>query len=321
MSIGGAGRAGQLRRVFVEDSVVLVCPVHWPRPGGRATSSLPNEVVIGRVFRFVHGFRRFSHQTSFARQASHARHTGWIEFPVEGFAARRREFCLSSKSRPQFLKLRSILTTFAPMNTDRTHFLALATLVQGAVAILAFGLAWLLKINPLDHFHWTARAVVSGIVGTLPMLGLFALSWKLSWKALRDIREFLIEALGPMIAACRWYDLVWVALLAGCSEELLFRGVLQVSLSLWGITAGLVLSNLLFGLAHAVTKLYLLLAALLGVYLGLLFHSADGNLVTPILTHALYDLVAFFVVKQEFLKRSKSANATIADQSEEPGEP
>ena len=177
----------------------------------------------------------------------------------------------------------------------------LASLVQGLVALAGLMLAWLLQVHPLGNTDCSVQAIFWGIAGTIPMLSLFALSWNSSWASLKEIRQFLIEHLGPLLESCRWYHLAYVALLAGFSEELLFRGVLQFALLPWGLVTALVISNLLFALAHAVSRMYFLLAGLMGIYLGVLFHVAgSGNLVVPMLTHALYDLVAFVVVRQTY---------------------
>ncbi len=199
------------------------------------------------------------------------------------------------------------------MPTSRSQFLIVATLSQGGLALFGFVLAWLLGINPFDTIRFTGRAVVWGIAGTIPMLIVFAFTYQLPIGPLKDIKQFLIENLGPHLSQCRWYDLVWVALLAGCSEELVFRAVMQTWLNQWGVTTGLLVSNTLFGLAHAVTPLYAVLAGLLGVYLGALFQFADeGNLLVPILTHALYDLVAFAVVRRSF-RAQQLADAPVGE--------
>lgn len=188
--------------------------------------------------------------------------------------------------------------------SNRLSFLILATAFQGTIALLAGVLAWLLQLDPFRRFECTFPSLVLGIAGTIPMLLLFAFAWQSSLGAFGDIRRLLLEGLGPLLQECRWYDLVWVALLAGFSEELLFRAVLQTWMTQWGLVMALLLSNLLFGLAHAVTPFYVLLAALLGAYLGLLFQFAQGNLLAPTLTHALYDLVAFYVIRRAYLARS-----------------
>jgi hypothetical protein len=89
---------------------------------------------------------------------------------------------------------------------------------------------------------------------------------------------------------------------AGISEEILFRGVIQPWLEVsWGLTAGLLLSNVLFGLVHSVTPLYSVLAGLVGIYLGVMMDiQGDRNLLTPIIIHALYDFLAFLALMRAY---------------------
>ena len=53
----------------------------------------------------------------------------------------------------------------------------------------------------------------------------------------------------------------------------------------------LVIASLLFGVAHALTPAYFVLATLIGFYLGGLY-IATGNLLVPVLVHFLYDWLA-----------------------------
>jgi uncharacterized protein len=187
---------------------------------------------------------------------------------------------------------------------ERWSFLGLATLIEGGTALLALGLAWLLGISLWHQFDLNGRSLMLGVLGTVPMLGVFWVTYSAPVGPFGTIKRFLLEALGPPLSQCRWYDLLWIAALAGCCEELLFRGVFQswVGQSNWWL--GLVISNLLFGLAHAVTPTYALVAALLGTFLGVLYSvDGNGNLVAPILCHSLYDLVAFVIVQQSVLAR------------------
>jgi membrane protease YdiL (CAAX protease family) len=64
----------------------------------------------------------------------------------------------------------------------------------------------------------------------------------------------------------------------------------------------LVLTSVAFGLAHFLTLSYALLAALAGLYLGALYW-AGGNLVIPIVAHALYDLVALLQLARMYRAR------------------
>jgi hypothetical protein len=100
------------------------------------------------------------------------------------------------------------------------------------------------------------------------------------------------DMLLPLFARCSVIQLAFISIMAGLGEELLFRGVLQPLLIGWlGIAAGLCLASLVFGLLHAVTPSYAVLATLVGAYLGWLA-LATGNLLGPIIAHALYDFVA-----------------------------
>eukprot|EP00456_Euglypha_rotunda_P015968 TRINITY_DN151_c0_g1_i3.p1 TRINITY_DN151_c0_g1~~TRINITY_DN151_c0_g1_i3.p1 ORF type:complete len:121 (-),score=32.00 TRINITY_DN151_c0_g1_i3:20-382(-) len=99
----------------------------------------------------------------------------------------------------------------------------MATVFQGSIAVFAFALAWLLRINPFDKFDVTAQAVAVGVAGTLPMLLLFAITYRFPIGPFGRIKRFLVDGLGLYLSECRWYDLAWVAFLAGFSEELLFR--------------------------------------------------------------------------------------------------
>lgn len=190
------------------------------------------------------------------------------------------------------------------MHSSRSQFLVWATLFQVALTTLGFVLAWLLQINPFDHFEVSGTAVLTGVVGAVPMLILFAITYRFPVGPLKEIKTCLIEVLGPYLADCRWYDLTCLSMLVGFSEELLFRAVLQPSLNHWGPVVGLVASNILFGLAHAVTPMYVVLAGLLGAYLGAVFQfAAHGNLLVTSLMHGLYDLIAFLIVRRSYLSR------------------
>ena len=195
-----------------------------------------------------------------------------------------------------------------PDLTDRGQFLNLAALFEGGLVAVAFALGWMTGIDPLANLRLDGPGLLWGIVGVAPLLLLFGVSYRFPFGPFRAIKQFLIEALGPPLAACRWYDLPLLALLVGLSEEMLFRGLAQPWFEQWGPAAGLVGSNVIFGLAHAVTPTYAVLAGLLGSYLGLLMDIGDArNLLPPILTHALYDYIAFLTVLHSY-RRQRSGD-------------
>jgi membrane protease YdiL (CAAX protease family) len=108
--------------------------------------------------------------------------------------------------------------------------------------------------------------------------------------------EVVRERIAPLFAGASPAQLAAIALLAGIGEEALFRGVLQEALAgRFPAWAGLVLASLLFGAVHWVTDTYAVLAGIVGLYLGTLYLLTD-NLLAPIATHALYDVVALWVL-------------------------
>ncbi len=165
-------------------------------------------------------------------------------------------------------------------------------LLEMALVGLAWGLGWLLGISPWGTLQWSWRGLGLGLLATLPMIPVFFLCERWSIGPLRRIRQFIDEVVRPLLGGASTFELALLALAAGIGEELLFRGVLQgVFEDRFGTATGLALASLLFGLAHAITPGYVVLAAGIGAYLGLTW-IASGNLLVPIVAHALYDFLA-----------------------------
>jgi uncharacterized protein len=188
--------------------------------------------------------------------------------------------------------------------TNRYDFLSVAILFEGSLIGVAGGVGWWFGVEPLASLAWNLRGVAWGVAGTLPMFALFLLGNRYAVGPLKKIKQFLIDALGPSLVACRWYDLLLVAAVAGLSEELLFRGVLHPLI-------GHIWSNILFGLVHFITPVYAVLAGLLGGYLGWLLNASE-NLLAPIIAHGLYDFLAFLAVARECRKaRIENGSSTL----------
>lgn len=115
-------------------------------------------------------------------------------------------------------------------------------------------------------------------------LGLYRL-----WSAYRySADRYLSLVLEPLI----WPDLVWLALLPGLSEELLFRGVMLpgLGLNLLGVMA----TSACFGVLHMSDRKqwpYATWATIVGFFLGM---SAliTGNLLVPVMAHVVANLVS-----------------------------
>jgi membrane protease YdiL (CAAX protease family) len=185
---------------------------------------------------------------------------------------------------------------------SKTQFLRLATWFEGGLILIAYAVGWLVSVDPLAHWAADPMALVWGIAGTLPLYVLFAVTYSVPIAGMRDIKRFLVEKLGPFLGGCRWPELLYLGFLAGISEEILFRGLLQPWFERdWGWLGGLVFSNMIFALVHWVTPLYALLAGLTGAYLGLaLDFGGERNLSIPVLIHAIYDFLAFLAVARTY---------------------
>jgi membrane protease YdiL (CAAX protease family) len=100
----------------------------------------------------------------------------------------------------------------------------------------------------------------------------------------------------PLFVGCSLSELALVSTLAGLGEEAFFRGVLQSSLADhvpdW---MALALTAAAFGVAHFLTRDYAIVAGIVGLYLGSVF-LLSGNLLVPVLAHALYDLIALVLL-------------------------
>jgi membrane protease YdiL (CAAX protease family) len=167
---------------------------------------------------------------------------------------------------------------------------------------VAIVLGWIACVNPFESLYFSEAAIVYGVIGTIPLFLMFLALEQIKGESVVTIRKMLLNTLGPGLHRYHWTDLLILAALAGVSEELLFRGVIQPWVeSAWGLVAGLVVSNILFGLVHAVTPLYAVLAAAVGIYLGLsLDYGGDRNLLTPVIIHGFYDFLAFIALMRVY---------------------
>jgi uncharacterized protein len=181
-------------------------------------------------------------------------------------------------------------------------FFKSACYFEASLVLVAVFLGWITNINPFENIYFSETAIAYGLIGTVPLFLMFLALEHMQGDSVVNIRKLLLNTLGPGLHRYHWTDLFMLAAIAGVSEELLFRGVVQPWIeSSWGITAGLIVSNIVFGLVHAVTPLYALLAALVGIYLGFsMDYGGDRNLLIPIIIHGFYDFLAFVALMRVY---------------------
>lgn len=174
---------------------------------------------------------------------------------------------------------------------DARAFITTAAL--GALLVpVAFGLARLFSIDLAASLGVTPISIAVGIIATAPLILFLCWFMRSPVASIAAFRESQIRFLRDLGFRLTFSRNVLLSLLAGVSEELLFRGVLQTAVSRHApMIAAILATNLLFGLLHARTRLYAVIAGAVGSYLGALYWIG-GDLTAPILTHALYDFIA-----------------------------
>jgi uncharacterized protein len=164
-------------------------------------------------------------------------------------------------------------------------------IAMAVTSILLFGVAklWLyfgdFQLRPLVT---TVEALGLGIAIGLGLTGLSSIVYAV-WATYRESADFyLAMVLKPLAIP----DLIWLGLLPGLSEELLFRGVMLPALGLDPI--GIVLSSLCFGVLHMTNVQqwpYAVWATLVGMLLAFTMVET-GNLLIPIVAHITTNFVS-----------------------------
>lgn len=163
---------------------------------------------------------------------------------------------------------------------------------EAGLGVVAAILGRLVGISVVRDLSWDVWALAWGVLATIPLLAFFLLMLYWPIEPLRKIRAILDAHLLPMLAPCATSDLAAISIAAGLGEEVFFRGLIQAGLiDTVGAWPAVLIASLAFGLVHFITPTYVLLAGLIGVYLGWL-QLVTGNLLAPIVAHALYDFLA-----------------------------
>jgi uncharacterized protein len=146
---------------------------------------------------------------------------------------------------------------------------------------------------PLLPLDWMGNALLLGVGLGLGISATSAVIYRL-WPAYRQSANLYLEMVVKPLA---WPDLVWLGLLPGLSEELLFRGVMLPAVGFnW---AGLTVSSLCFGALHLSSLKhwpYMIWAMAIGAVLGV-STLVTGNLFVPLAAHVVTNLISSVVWK------------------------
>lgn len=164
-----------------------------------------------------------------------------------------------------------------------------------AVVLLLIARLWLIFDTSMQMLavEWSSAAVgIGGGVG-LAITAASSILYQL-WPAYRQSADYYLELVIKPLALP---DLIWLGLLPGLSEELLFRGVMLPAIGLTWF--GLAISSICFGVLHFSGSQhwsYVIWASVIGAVLGL---SAilTGNLLVPIVAHITTNLISSYIWK------------------------
>jgi len=206
--------------------------------------------------------------------------------------------------------------------TTRSVFLG-GLILETVLVVIATLVSYLFFDTPLlNPIGFDREGLLTGVAASLPMVAYFVFSLSAFGRnlaPLKRIYDLLRRMLSRALIEMPTWQIVLLGMSAGIGEECLFRGVLQPVVEGWtSPLAAILLTGLIFGLLHALTPAYFILATILSIYFGFLVNYT-GNLMTPILAHGLYDVVGFLLLKRLFLKDSPYAETVDGDKHGEEG--
>ena len=159
-----------------------------------------------------------------------------------------------------------------------------------AIVLLVISQLWLFldRSAELLPLNWSVRSLGLGISLGVGITIASGIVYRL-WSGYRLSADYYLEL---VIRPLALPDLIWLGLLPGMSEELLFRGVMLPAIGLnW---FGLIISSLCFGVLHFTGSqqwAYVIWATIVGAVLG---WSAieTGNLLVPIVAHITANFIS-----------------------------
>ena len=176
---------------------------------------------------------------------------------------------------------------------------------MGATAIILLIVAKLsLYLGNFSLFSWelNQRELLLGVGLGFAITALSGVAYRV-WTAYRKSVDYYLEVVLRPLALP---DLIWLGLLPGLSEELLFRGVMLPALGLDHVAV--IVSSLCFGILHFSGSQqwpYVIWATIVGMIFA---YSAllTGNLLVPIVAHIITNWISSYFWKMSQLRQLKN---------------
>jgi uncharacterized protein len=158
-----------------------------------------------------------------------------------------------------------------------------------AVVLLVISKVWLhFSALPMLPVRFSVQSLLQGVGLGVAISIASAIVYRVWGEYRRSADQYLTMVLKPLLVP----DLLWLGLLPGLSEELLFRGVMLPEFGLDFV--GVLLSSLCFGVLHMSNFKqwsYVVWASIVGIALGMSV-VWTGNLLVPIVAHVLTNLIS-----------------------------
>ncbi len=225
-----------------------------------------------------------------------------VGLPEEACSEPDTELCSQDLDAGEKLKGEPIAQPQPLSPLEPGSMLGIAALVEGGLVLLGGLVGWLIGEPVWKKIHWNLSDALLGAILPVPLLAGLWLGLTYPRGPWRGLVRVLMDFVVPLFARCRVWQLALISILAGLGEEIVFRGLLQDGLTQWlphswalggrpGLWLAVALASTVFGLLHWISPFYALLAGLIGAYLGW-WRIQSGNLLGPIIAHALYDFAA-----------------------------
>jgi membrane protease YdiL (CAAX protease family) len=185
------------------------------------------------------------------------------------------------------------LVMFSPWTSPYLNFWGVMAFSAGV--LIAFSL-----ISGKDwknQFRFNAKDIIIGVVSAVVLYGIFYAGNEIS-RMLFDFSEAQVGSVyamkdgqNPVVLALAL--LFWI----GPAEEIFWRGYIQRALAgRKGQIAALIVTALIYALVHVWSFNFMLIMAALvcGAYWGLLY-MLNKNLLTVLISHALWDVAVFII--------------------------
>lgn len=202
-------------------------------------------------------------------------------------------------------------------------FIKAATLFQLSLAAIGiyFGVQHGFRdpdqdLGNLDWGSVIQPALIWGTLGTIPLLSILVIDAYFPFGPFKHVQAVVKERLYPLLKNCSIWQMAFISLLAGSTEEVLFRWCLQGGLAESipgpaGSVIALLIASVLFGAVHCINFSYAFLTTVIGLYLGGMM-ILSGTWLAPAITHTLYDFIAiYFIARVMPMDEIKSDRSSV----------